>query len=210
MKFVEKEIYGDPEGKVRTFAIISTDNPFGESNSLGDNLTERKKMKKLLGRDPKGLDDEEWTDIVKRTLESDHYQYTQVVGQFGVPEHSFFIYNIPLVDTKVISNLFKQQSFIWGRKTEKGVDVFYYETMTYSGPESYVEKDKSLGIDLKENEIDNFTRKNGFKFSFRFPSFEGYDPCPDPVSFEESMNERYTPKTRMLFRGKAYHRGDKE
>lgn len=61
---IKKAIYGDKTGKIKTFAIISADNPMGESvNSIENNIS-RKRMKGYLGR---GLGKEKF----KSTLQED-------------------------------------------------------------------------------------------------------------------------------------------
>lgn len=203
---VKKAIYGDPTGKIQSFAIISADNHQAKKMPSRENKKWRERMKGIFGKELKDVKDNEWLDSVDKALRDSHYQYIQATGQYGSAERSFIIVNIPLSSAKEISDLFKQESFIWGKYNEKNgkVDVYFYRTETYSGSESYTEFDKATGIDLKSKDFDNFTQRNGFKFSFHFPTFEELIPCNNPKAFEESMEEDRSAKSKLLCRAIAY------
>ena len=99
---IKKAIYGDKTGKIKTFAIISPNNPMGESARPEENSASRKRTNGHLG---KGWGKEKF----KSTLDAGRYQYILQEGKYGDREQSFFIFNISLNSAKSLSVIFAQE-----------------------------------------------------------------------------------------------------
>ena len=75
---VKQALFGDTSGKIRTFAVLSAENPMGMKNSASENnknTTELKQKLKELG-----------------------IQYVPIEGKYGNIEHSFMLFNNPVID----------------------------------------------------------------------------------------------------------------
>lgn len=195
---IKKAIYGDKTGKIKTFAIISPDNPMGESARPEENNVSRKRMKNYLG---KGFG----KDKFKSTLDVGRYQYILQEGKFGNKEQSFFIFNISLNSAKSLSTHFSQESFIFGEQTSSGVKVYYYETSKdeyeKTGKIDYKLITSSSGVNLLDTASDFYSKVKGFKYSFDF-AFETI-PSSDLEALESSVDDRYTGKSQYYSRIKS-------
>ena len=90
-------------GKIKTFAILTAENPMGEPTSAQENNVRMGKLRadlKMLG-----------------------LQYIKVTGSYGTIEHSLMIVNIPYADAETLAGNYMQESFIFG--DEGG--IHYYQ-----------------------------------------------------------------------------------
>ena len=92
-KRVKNALFGDTSGKIKTFAIISPENPMGINYSREEN--------------------EERLMRFKNDLRFGSYSYTQIKGKYDNVEHSFLIINIRLQDAKAYASAFRQESFFF-------------------------------------------------------------------------------------------------
>lgn len=180
---LKKALFGDPSGKIRTFAVITPENPMGEPASSEEN-------KKAL-------------KTFKTGLRYSGLTYTPLRGSYGIKEHSFIIFNCALADIKVLAKDYNQESFFFGR-TEKDATskIGYYRTSNRGETYNLVEISNVITY---EDEATDFFSKLGIKFKINMREFG--DDVPTVLNngeFEESLNERRTFKSRALHRRDAY------
>lgn len=194
---IKRAIYGDPTGRIRTFAILSADNPMGKKADPQDNNINRKRIKSIL-KDP--------TQSLEETLNAGSYQYVIQEGHYGDKEQSFFIFNISLNGAISLATRFKQESFIWGKYEDGvakislyGVDKDLYDR---TGDFGYSEELTSKGTNLLDEAEDFYSKVKGFKYSFDFNSLD-FIPSGDQVAFEQSLNDDYSGKTQYFSRIKS-------
>lgn len=184
MTRLKRTIYGDSKGQIKTFAIISSGNPRGKAQPAEKN--------------------NKFEEAFKAEMEAGHFQYLRQIGVYGGREVSFIVFNITLSEAKFYSGKFEQESFIWGKpgKTPEGKwEIYYYETQSYS-PVDYQLKDQSLATDLATDAVNYYSQKKGFKYKFRFPSFESV-ASSDQEALEQSVDESYTGSHRFKARIKS-------
>lgn len=95
------------EDNVRTFCILTGENPMGIKSS---NKLNRNKQNEL-----------------KDFLKSGHFAWKELRGKYGTTENPKMIFNITIEDAKNISLNLLQESFIFGRKEEGKVyfDLYF-------------------------------------------------------------------------------------
>lgn len=185
---VKRAIYGDSKGRIRTFAIISPDNPMGKKATPQENNKARKEF--------------------KDTLRAGYYQYTPIKGQYNDPEQSYFIFNISFKGAEYLAKTFKQESFIFGQQLNNESKIFYYQTDRDSyekeGKIDYNQSCLSKGVNLMDTAKDMFSKKNGFKYSFDF-DFDNMEflPSSNQQAFEQSLDDRYSGKSQYYARIKS-------
>lgn len=151
------------DDNIRTFLIITGENPMGEPGTNNINRTQNNSL----------------VDYLKQG----HYAWQPVQGKYGSTENSKIIFNVPLDESKMLALKFGQQSFIYGRK-ENGKTLFdlYYineQGDDYDLVETQDSYDKVLGDDYY-TKID----KN-HKFSVPFEYFN--ESCEN---FNKIINEQ--------------------
>lgn len=181
---------------IKTFAILSAENPMGQAMSPEENEKRR-------------------TDLLAY-LSTAHYRYFKVKGQYGNKENSLIIYNIPLDDTLKIGDKFGQESVIWchldyNEETNEGGGV-HYEYWERDGEDKPLQKkiEKERFINAANFE-DMFTQvKRGFKI--QIPFFEHYKSIKSVIEkrnvknieqlVNESLDDKFTKKHQWQCRGK--------
>lgn len=151
------------DDNIRTFLIITGENPMGEPGTNNINRTQNNSL----------------VDYLKQG----HYAWQPVQGKYGSTENSKIVFNVPLDEAKMLGLKFGQQSFIYGRK-EDGKTLFdlYYineQQDDYDLVETQDTYDKVLGDDYY-TKID----KN-HKFSVPFEYFN--ESCEN---FNKIINEQ--------------------
>ena len=177
---MDRALFGDDTGKIRTFAIISGRNPFGKKASNEENTNSDRDFKKALaiGR----------------------FVYTPLKGHYGNSEKSYIIFNLALNDAKTLDRNYKQESFFFGKTSADGSTIGYF--LTHNNGDTYEEIEQSRTITY-ENEAEDFFSKFGFKFRINMREFGDIVPeITDPVNFEESLNEDRTFMSRAKYRSK--------
>lgn len=183
---LNRALFGDETGKIRTFAIISGQNPFGKKASNEENSNSDKDF--------------------KRALAVGRFVYTPLKGHYGNSEKSYIIFNLALNDAKTLARNYKQESFFFGKASTDGSTIGYF--ITHNNGDTYEEVEQSRTITY-ENEAEDFFSKFGFKFRINMREFGDIVPeITDPVNFEESLNEDRTFMSRARYRNK-YSREDK-
>ena len=155
--------------KVKTFGIITAENPMGVELGEQDN---QKRNKMLIS-----------------FLRSKQYVFCHVKGKYSNMEHPFMVYNISIEDMKTIGRTFDQESFIFAEiENEQGqphvIFSFYKKDFSemgnsYNGQRlkpsqreyCFIEsKDVYVKID-NESETDFTATGRNFKFSIPFDIF---------------------------------------
>ena len=151
------------EDNIRTFLIITGENPMGEPGTNNINRTQNNSL----------------VDYLKQG----HYAWQPVQGKYGSTENSKIIFNVPLDESKMLALKFGQQSFIYGRK-ENGKTLFdlYYineQEDDYDLVETQDTYDKVLG--------DDYYTKIDKKHKFSVP-FEYFNESCE--NFNKIINEQ--------------------
>lgn len=81
---------------IRTFAILTAENPFATSLPRSANM--------------------ERNDDLERGLKAGNYVFRKVIGQYGGKEHSYSVYNIPVDEAKRYAADFNQESFVFAAR----------------------------------------------------------------------------------------------
>lgn len=180
-KRVKNALFEDASGKIKTFAIISPENPMGMSYSKKEN--------------------EERLIQFKNDLRFGSYSYTQIKGKYNNIEHSFLIVNIRLQDAKAYASAFRQESFFFGQVTQNGSIISYYKTPW--GKEKAMDK-RNLKITMPYNLIetsdkiinaeteDDFYSKFGVKFRIDMSCFNEKLNYINEKDLAESLSDEYT------------------
>lgn len=181
---LKRALFGDDTGKIKTFAIISSQNPFGvqatpQANKVSD-------------------------DNFKKALKLGNFTYTPLKGHYGNAEKSYIIFNLTLADAKVLAKDYQQESFFYGKTFGKGENstISYY--LTRNQGETYDEIEQSDTITL-ETDAEDFFSKFGIKYRINMKEFGDEIPeVKNKVHFEESLNEKRTFLSRARHRKDAY------
>lgn len=180
-KRVKNALFGDTSGKIKTFAIISPENPMGMNYS-------RKENEERLMR-------------FKNDLRFGSYSYTQIKGKYDNVEHSFLVVNIRLQDAKAYASAFRQESFFFGQVTTTGSIISYYKTpwneekamnkrnLKITMPYNLIEtSDKIINAETE----DNFYSKFGVKFKIDMNCFNEKLDYINEKDLAESLSDKYT------------------
>lgn len=149
------------EDNVKTFCIITGENPMGEMGSNNQNRTANKNLVNYL--------------------KQGNYAWQPVRGKYGNTENSKIIFNILLDEVKHIAKLFQQESFIYGIKDNGVVHFDYYEF----NQNDYAFIERKDYYENKKDDTDFYTiiDKNN-KFSIPYDYFN--ESCS---SFNNIINE---------------------
>lgn len=153
-KEVKNALLGDTTGKIKTFAILSAENPM----DIPLNMTENK----------------ERIDKFKSYMINLGLQYIKITGMYNHKENSFVIYNISYNDALFLASKFAQKSFFFAKNDFPAV-ITYYETSfklkakddikTLIVPKNtYREIETSREIVNKKDANNFFSRYGDFKY----------------------------------------------
>lgn len=200
---LNRTLFGDADDKVKTFAIISPENPLGWKNSTEE---EFKNKFKLWTNNKKEYNDEALKKLKKQDLEKffnktgdetlkyGAFSYIQLKGSYGDKEKSFFIFNIPFIDAKKIARDYGQESFFFGMVKDGKMQVAYYQT--YDACKTYQREEISNTI-TNEKDAEDFFSKYGLKFRVNLKLFgDNTIPLDNEWGFEEELKEPSTFKHR--------------
>lgn len=211
---VKKALWGDPSGKIKTFAIISPENPLGWKDATDDEL----KDKYLKWSNQKGQYNQEMRDKLKaelipakvtengdRTLRIGGFTYVQIKGSYGDREKTFMIFNIPFEDAREIARSYGQESFFFGKVDAEYSTIGYYLTTNACATYKRIELSRTIST---EDDATDFFSKFGCKFRINMREFGDNIPeVEDNGEFEESMNgENSTFMSRQAHRKNAYRK----
>lgn len=209
---LKRALFGDKTGKIRTFAIISPQNPLGWKDSTEDEFREKfiewtsnknKYNKKALKSMKTSILKNVIEDTGEKTLRMGNFDFIPIKGSYGDKEKSLLILNLPFADAKILARNFGQESFFYGKnKGDKNSEIAYYKTDNACKSYKLVEITDTIS---DQEEAEDFFSKFGLKFSIDMQEF-GADvkPVINDGSFEESFNEDRNFMSRASQRKKAY------
>lgn len=202
---VKRALFGDPTGKIKTFAVISSENPLGLENATEEEAVKR--YTKWLRDRAKYNDEsiEEMEEILldngEKGLKMGRFNYVKIKGYFGELEHSFIIFNIPYEDAEAIARNFGQLSFFYGKTEKDGSIVSYYVSTNNCFSYKHVETSRTI---VYADEATDYFSKYGFKYRISMQEFgDDVIPIVDEHEFEESFNPNGTFMSRALHRIEA-------
>lgn len=183
-------LFGDVTGKIRTFAIMTPENPAGNSADASFN-------NKLVKR-------------FKGTLKNGYIQYIPIEGKYKNKEHSFMLINIPLSTASHLAGIYHQESFFYGKTSKTGIAEigFYLSQKPEDKNPTYQQVDRVNNINRLEEFSDYFSRHGNFKFEFDLDYFnESLDKVRSVIHEDEytkSMEEGRTGRSQMMHRLYSY------
>lgn len=170
---------------IRTFAILTAENPLGKRQLPEKNNEDMKRLKKEL-----------------KTL---HLNYIKVLGMYGNKEHSVMIVNLSYDDAENLAGMFLQDSFIFG--DENGIRYYKIDRPLYkkTGEVKYDLLETSNRVDTLQDADDYFTQHGDFKFSVYYDMLnENLEKPFDEDYFEYSIQEGRTSRSRTESRILAF------
>lgn len=188
----ERTLWGDPSGKIRTFALIPIDNPMGlfteeewdsftleEKTSLNTDRTElQQKLSKARAKKYDG----------DKAMGYGGFDYMKTTG-YGNHGISYMVFNLILDDAKAVARAYGQESFFFGTVSKnpniEPSQIAYYKTVN---PRKTYRLVESLDTIADESEVEDFLSKFGVKFRINMKEFEdNISPIKNPVAFERSF-----------------------
>lgn len=211
---VKHALFGDPTGKIKTFAIVSPENPLGLKDSTEEEWRERfikwSANKQKYNRDAlTSMKQRLLADRIKKTgdaaMQMGGFNYVQIKGRYGDYENTFIIFNIPLADAKIIARDYGQESFFWGKVAnteDTNSTIGYYKTNDGCKTYNLVEITDTI---YDASDAEDFFSKYGFKYRIGMQEFgDKVTPIVDTKEFEESLDETRTFISRASHRRSAY------
>lgn len=170
-------IKGKRVGNIKSFGIITAENPDGVKQSNQEN---KKSM-----------------DTLKKFLKDGHYIWRSVEGHYGSKENSLIIFNIASDALQNIAKKFEQESYIYAT-VEKDGDFPKFEywekkitgKSANAGKNPYIKKDESIKWVAAPDAEDYYTAiGKDFKFNINFSIFEELNDKLEQ-NIQEVMKER--------------------
>lgn len=170
--------------RIKTYAIISAENPFGEKANRDDN---RKSMKALR-------------DYAK----SMHIYYVNLIGKYGNKEHSLMLINLSLTEAKFLGKEFKQESFFFAKKVEDKFEVTYYQQFKnadgeFNGEFKPIETTTEINI-FDEKQPNFYSARHNTQFTIPMSVFENLnykDDLDEQLFIDSYNNNNKTIKSNM-------------
>lgn len=179
-------LFGDVTGKIRTFAILTPENPMMQSSSAEDNNKRTKQFKELL--------------------KQGSIQYIKIEGEYGNKERSYMLLNIPCSEASSIASRFQQQAFFWGKVNKDSNSIIeYWEVKDPNAKKlEYKLTERNDKIASSRDFIDYFSRHGNFKFRFDMDVFSEslneIKPIQREEELEHSLNENTSAMNRYYSR----------
>lgn len=207
---VKQSLWGDPTGKIRTFAIVSPESPLAWENATDEEIIERYRKwlnnpKEYNLRASKGLKANLIQQAIMRNGDTavrySGCNFAKIKGKYGNVEHSLMIFNITKADVETIARDYGQESFFFANVYPNHSHIAYYKTTNVCKTYKLVE----VTDVVTEEDGNDFFSKYGFKFRINLNEF-GDDvlPIENNGEFEESLNETRTFMSRAMHRREAY------
>lgn len=216
---VNKVLFGDKTGNIKTFCVLSVENPLGWKASTEEEF----KKKFVQWFNDKKLYNEQSIQSIKSSvllhiieqngetaLRYSGANYVPLKGKYnGASEKSFMIFNITLDDSKQIAQDYGQESFFFGKvNSNENAVIGYY--VTHNACKTYNLIEVNNKIENMKNAIDMFS-KYGFKFKFSFKALgDAVEPIMNNDEFEASLNEDSTFMSRAMHRRYSRHKREGE
>lgn len=143
-----KNALNSRSGEVKTFAILSAENP-----GIGD------------VEEDLPTNNEERTQLLYKSLDEEGFDYIKVDGYYNEAEHSVIVYNILCIEAQEISRKFGQESFFWADSV--GIGLYFWEGSKYNCKEI-----SNLVFDGTAF-TDYYSEFEGFRFHIYTYTFDG-------------------------------------
>lgn len=179
---VKNVLYGDVTGKIKTFAILTAENPMAKE------FTNEENNKR--------------TDSLKNDMRKMGVQYIPIQGFFGRKEHSFILPNVALKDAKYLSNKYEQLSFFFGKVHTEYSEIEYWEKPDVDSEYNLIET--SDRVDNAKDFDDYFSRFHNFKYSIYMKIFNESIDIKNPTYIDRAIDESLTLHGRADARHLAY------
>lgn len=205
---LKRALFGDVSGKIRTFAIISPQNPLGWKNSSEEEFKKKfsawtTNKSKYNSESLSRMKSEILSGIImnagNKALSAGHFDYVQIKGSYGQKEKTLVVFNLSLDDAKILARNYGQESFFYGRtfSEDKTSEIGYY--LTLNSCQSYKLKEISNVIS-DEEDAEDFFSKFGFKFRINMNSFEdNITPVVNDGFFDESLSDENSTFSHRAF-----------
>lgn len=209
---VKKSLWGDPTGKIKTFAIISPENPLGWENSTEEDFKRKylqwldnpsKYNKEQLSNMKSSMIRSKIKETGDRALIFGNFTYAHIRGKYGEYENTLMIFNIPFSDAKVLAKDYGQESFFFGIVKSDKSTIAYYKTTNSCKTYKLVEITEDVST---VEDAEDFFSKFGFKYTINMREVGADVPeVANTDEFEESMNEKSTFIARSSHRKNSYN-----
>lgn len=183
---VKSALFGDTSGKIKTFAVLSAENPMDMKNTAFENNKN--------------------TNELRQKLKDMGLQYVLIEGKYGNVEHSFMIFNITRDDAQYLAEWFEQESFFYWINTSPATLIYYEISKSY--PSRYKKIEENNKISNESDADDFFSRHGDFKFKFDTDYFKESvlnlsSMITNEYELELSLQENRTMKSRFIHRLKS-------
>lgn len=161
----KQAIFGS-KNRIKTFGVMSPENPNAETATKEQN--------------------EAYYTEFKKMLQKDHVHFYPVLGKYKNFEHSFMLFNVSLEDMKYYSKTFGQQAFVFALVNDETVTFQMWSRTTQKSP--YVLDDEVSNVNVyqyRDKEKDDYFTKIANNFFYSIPFFE---TCVH--EFNDLLNER--------------------
>lgn len=159
---VKNALLGDTTGKIKTFAVLSVENPMGAEFTRSVN--------------------KERMDRLKKDLVNFGIQYTKIKGNYGNKENPLILYNLSYKDILHFASKFGQESFFFAQNDFPAI-ITYYATdykpeededlnTLVIPPKTYRNIETSGNISNEKDAEDFFSRHGDLKFKFDMDYFK--------------------------------------
>ena len=195
---IKKALYGDVTGKIKTFAILTAENP-GKKQYTAEENNKR-------------------TERLKTILKQGGIQYTPIQGFYERKEHSFICFNLSYTEAERLCKLRLddpieewQESFFYGKVFKDGAEISYYRL--YGDHYKLIETSSRIDSSTEFDEF--FSRFHNFKFSIWMKIFnedllENLLEVYDYEALERSLIDGGNGIDRLYYRRKAYRSEEDE
>lgn len=222
----QRALFGDPSGKIRTFAILSPENPLGLEGADDAEAAKKwleyckdpvkynaDKLKEIKLRLYSGKKEErvaqkkELEERIKKTgdttLSTGGFDYVGITGHYQGKEHSIMVLNCTAEDAVALARAYGQESFFFGivskNPSTNPSQIAYYKTTNYCRTYKLVEISNTV---TDETEATDFFSKFGAKFKINMQEFgNNVTPVINDGRFKQSFES-------TTFMGRASARRD--
>lgn len=190
----QRALFGDPSGRIKTFAIVSPENPEGALGKTDDPNFKENYLNYLGDKDKGQFDGETREELSKgirregdRIFHIGRLPYVRLIGEYDGREESYMIFNLTPSDAFKIAHAYGQESFFFGHVFEDHSDIAYYKTTNFCKSYRLVEVSQTVSDETK---ADNYFSKFGAKFKINMNEFDDVVPeVKNPSAFDASLSE---------------------
>ena len=217
---VKNALFGDKSGKIKSFAILSVENPLGYKYSTDEEFQKKFNLwsqnKSKYNRD---MTTTVKKDFLKRQIEQTgedtmkygSFSYVQIKGMYDYHEKSFIVFNISYADAEAIARNYGQESFFFGKTsfTSDGTpksNIAYYKTDNCCQTYKLVEITDTV-VTLADAQ--NYFSKYGVQWRIAMGEFgDDVTPIENDGAFQESLDEDRPFMSRASHRRASYKKKD--